>query len=83
MTDLRDKIIDLLAPDLCGSYRAERKADAILAILPDYEAQQARIDKLALAISELLMVQAGLPMTGIEATQKTKQARAALKGEDT
>ena len=32
MSDLRDKIIGLLSPDLCSAYRAGRKADAILAI---------------------------------------------------
>ena len=38
MTDLRDKIIGLLSPDLCGTYRAERKADDIIAIvIKEYE----------------------------------------------
>ena len=36
MTDLRDKIIGLLSPNLC--YRADRKADAIIAlVIKEYE----------------------------------------------
>ena len=36
MTDLRDKIIGLLSPDLCC--RADRKADAIIAlVIKEYE----------------------------------------------
>jgi hypothetical protein len=40
---------------------------------------QARIAELRHALSELIYVQDGLPMTGIEATRRADQARAALK----
>jgi hypothetical protein len=40
---------------------------------------QARIAELRHALFELLYVQDGLPMTGIEATRRADQARAALK----
>jgi hypothetical protein len=40
---------------------------------------QARIAELRHALAELLYVQDGLPMTGIEATRRAEQAREALK----
>ena len=45
----------------------------------EMEVAQARIVELRHALAELLYVQDGLPMTGIEATRSADQARAALK----
>ena len=44
---------------------------------------QARIDNLHHSLGQLMQVQEGVPMTGIEATRRLKQAHAALKGSDT
>lgn len=44
---------------------------------------QARIDTLYYSLGQLMQVQEGVPMTGIEATRRLKQAHAALKGSDT
>ena len=42
--------------------------------------QQARIDALTHSLGQLIQVQEGVHMTGIEATSRLKQAHAALKG---
>tara|TARA_R110000772_G_scaffold237929_1_gene349810 strand:- start:196 stop:435 length:240 start_codon:yes stop_codon:yes gene_type:complete len=76
---MRDQIADILEnmPENMNGW--EDAADAILAALPKLQTAQARIAELRHALAELLYVQDGLPMTGIEATRRADQARAALK----
>jgi hypothetical protein len=57
--DLRDKIVDIidnaLYMDECGDLMGvDGLEDAIIATLPDYAAQQARIAKLELALKSVL-----------------------------
>ena len=66
-----------------GDGTVDRMANYVVAALPDYDAQQARIDTLYYSLGQLMQVQEGVPMTGIEATRRLKQAHAALKGSDT
>jgi hypothetical protein len=79
MTDLRNKIIGLLTDDLC--YRADRKADAIIAlVIKEYEefvfAIATKVSQREARISELEHV---LSFIGCSDNAEGKLARKALE----
>ena len=81
MTDLRDKIIGLLSPDLYGTYRAERKADDIIAlVIKEYEefvfVIATKVSQREARISELEHV---LSFIGCSDNAEGKLARKALE----
>ena len=74
---IRDKIVSILAPRFCGTYCALGAADALIAALPDYDAQQARIKELE-AYLKLNKQKGDAQDRKLEA-----QKQLALKGEET
>ena len=84
---MRDKITEILLGYNIFVSEAEEAADEIIAILPDYEAQQARIDKLGSILTNIVRGDIhheifSEDITGAEVAALANTLRAALKGTD-
>jgi hypothetical protein len=85
---MRDKIAEVIREGEEGALLLsyEAMADAIIAALPDYEAQQARITELEVALGEFARFASRKDKNGASVPfgqSKLHAARAALKGERT
>jgi hypothetical protein len=85
---MRDKIAEIIREGEEGALLLsyEAMADAIIAALPDYEAQQARIKELEAALGEFARFASRKEKNGASVPfgqSKLHAARAALKGEKT